>query len=279
MNQFILILFALKNLTLSAPKEFKGVNRSADLKWKIERIGKLPQVIEESSGLAYYKGKIYTHGDSGNEPALYALSYPLVKGETPQKILLQQANNVDWEDLTIDTNGVIYIGDIGNNSNKRKQITIYRYSIEKQTELTPIQTSLVDLPKQPIAIGKKSFDIESLSIQDGNLLMVTKERGKHDARVYQLSNNTTTTTVIDSIPLKGMATASDVSPTDHQLYVLSYSHIYAYTYSEVDGKYIPYRKKKSAMRGQVEAFCFINDKEAVFTNERGVVFKLTIIDK
>ena len=33
--------------------------------------------------------------------------------------------NVDWEDLTQDDKGYIYIADTGNNNNKRRELDIY----------------------------------------------------------------------------------------------------------------------------------------------------------
>ena len=39
---------------------------------------------------------------------------------------VEGATNEDWEDITIDDAGNLYIGDIGNNKNERDDLRVYR---------------------------------------------------------------------------------------------------------------------------------------------------------
>ncbi|MFN5417228.1 MAG: hypothetical protein ACK5B9_09240, partial [Flavobacteriia bacterium] len=61
--------------------------------------------------------------DGGNKPILFVLNF---KGEIIHEVNIKDAKNKDWEDLTIDDQGNIYIADIGNNLNQRKDLCIYK---------------------------------------------------------------------------------------------------------------------------------------------------------
>src|SRR5690606_33877479 len=76
----------------------------------------LPEVLTESSGLesnADYS--FWSHNDSGNAPKLIRID---TLGQVLQQLEID-AINVDWEDMTKDVDGNLYIGDFGNNDNVR----------------------------------------------------------------------------------------------------------------------------------------------------------------
>ena len=60
----------------------------------------LSTVINETSGLVYWKKKIWTHNDSGGEPAVYQLNRET--GSIERTIIINNAINVDWEDIAQD---------------------------------------------------------------------------------------------------------------------------------------------------------------------------------
>ena len=76
----------------------------------------------ETSGLEVYGENLITHNDSGGEASLYYLSK---KGEIKYKRKISSAKNKDWEDITRDDK-YIYIADMGNNFNNRKDLKIYK---------------------------------------------------------------------------------------------------------------------------------------------------------
>jgi len=91
---------------------------------EIRTIAALPSSIEESSGLVFYNDSIFiTHNDSGDKPIIYFIN---VKGKLIHQVLIENANNVDWEDICSDGKGYLYIGDIGNNKNDRRDLKIYK---------------------------------------------------------------------------------------------------------------------------------------------------------
>ncbi len=76
--------------------------------------------IPESSGIAAsrkYPGVFWTHNDSGNAPVLYAINR---EGKTINAFAVS-ASNRDWEDICIDDEGHLYIGEIGNNLGRHNQ--------------------------------------------------------------------------------------------------------------------------------------------------------------
>ncbi|MCB1024614.1 MAG: hypothetical protein KDB79_09500 [Acidobacteria bacterium] len=86
--------------------------------------------IDESSGIVQSrcsKGVFWTHNDSGNPGFIFALNE---KGEKLGTWKVSGAKNVDWEDIATAKDGKgncqLYIGDIGNNSRTRGELTIYR---------------------------------------------------------------------------------------------------------------------------------------------------------
>jgi hypothetical protein len=82
-----------------------------------------PAELNETSGLVKIApNKFVTHTDSGNEPKLFVFDS---SGLVQRRIKVSNATNVDWEDMTMDTKGNLYIGDFGNNNNDRKDLRIY----------------------------------------------------------------------------------------------------------------------------------------------------------
>ena len=82
----------------------------------------LPKDLKEVSGteIVPKSDLIWMVNDSGNKPILFGVNY---RGKIIKEIDIRAKNN-DWEDLASDENGAIYIGDFGNNSNKRKNLSI-----------------------------------------------------------------------------------------------------------------------------------------------------------
>ncbi len=84
----------------------------------------LPGGLSESSGIvARNRNSLWTHNDSGGANELYELDSNAVLQRT---LVLRNATQVDWEDLTLDSAGHFYVGDFGNNSQNRTDLVIYK---------------------------------------------------------------------------------------------------------------------------------------------------------
>ena len=74
---------------------------------------KLDRSVVEPSGLIKsraHAGLFWTHNDSGDSARIFAVD---PQGALIVELPVEGAENVDWEDLTLDSAGRIWIGDIG----------------------------------------------------------------------------------------------------------------------------------------------------------------------
>jgi len=161
----------------------------------LKELYSLPKKLKEVSGIAYFPDTdiLYTLEDSGNKNAVYAINS---KGELEKTITVSNARNVDWEDITKDKSGNIYIGDFGNNDNERKDLCIYKvaknqlkndvakaeykvsFSYPEQTEFPPRKKEMF-------------YDVEGFFERGGYFYLFTKNRSKGfdgTAFIYKIKN-------------------------------------------------------------------------------------------
>ena len=87
--------------------------------------GWMTKLIPEASGIVKsrrYPGIFWVHNDSGNPPLLFAIRGD---GRIVRQFRLA-IPNIDWEDIAIDDQGHLYLGDIGNNTRALPVRAIYR---------------------------------------------------------------------------------------------------------------------------------------------------------
>lgn len=186
---------------------------SSSQKISIKKITNLNSAINETSGLINFNGRIITHNDSGGEPALYEID--ITNGNVIRIVTISNAKNVDIEDIAQDDN-FIYLCDIGNNSNKRKDQTIYK--ISKSDYL-----SNVDVVAEKISFSykeqtdftksnqKTNFDAEAVVNINDNLFLFTKNWGNLKTSVYKIpkEKGDYELTRIDSYNINGLITGAD----------------------------------------------------------------------
>lgn len=144
---------------------------------KIEYSKSLDSGMEESSGLVRATDtSLFTINDSGNEPYLFEIN---LKGKLIRKIRIK-AKNTDWEDLAIDEDGDLFIGDFGNNRNSRKDLKILRI-YKRQLSDSVIKPTVYHLsyPDQKAFPPEKSglyFDCEAFIVKGRYAYLFTKNR-------------------------------------------------------------------------------------------------------
>jgi hypothetical protein len=159
------------------------------------------------------------------------------------------AKHVDWEDIAVDAN-YLYLADIGNNGNARRDLAIYMVS-----EIDPTaSTRTAVIKKLPIVYPdqqawppqKLHFDSESLFVADGKLYLITKHRAggllgswEAGAKLYRLdtaySDRNNVLTLVDMHPAIMAATAADLAPDGQTLAVLSYDALWLFSRSADGG--------------------------------------------
>jgi len=137
--------------------------------------------LNEISGIEYDKnGNLWAINDSGNTTEIHQIDS---LGNINRSIELTNAKNIDWEDLTQDDFGHFFIGDFGNNSNKRKDLTVYKIENPIDIKTTTTQAEIIrfkfddqDLSNTNDSI--KNFDMEAFIFYKGKLYLFTKNRTK-----------------------------------------------------------------------------------------------------
>ncbi|WP_339889287.1 hypothetical protein [uncultured Flavobacterium sp.] len=153
---------------------------------------KLPKSLKEVSGIAITDNLTWVIEDAGNKNKIYGLTE---KGKIEIESKVSNIDNIDWEDLTTDTKGNLYIGDFGNNENERKDLCIY--SIDKSNlkkDIISVDKTTFSYPEQTKFPPKKKdllFDCEAFFEWDGNFYLFTKNRSKNfdgTCLVYKIAN-------------------------------------------------------------------------------------------
>lgn len=150
----------------------------------------------EVSGIEYMtdSNQLWVIEDSGNSNEIHLLNE---KGQTVKSITIENAENEDWEDITSDKEGNLYIGDFGNNSNSRKDLHIYKINAEDLDNDDEISYSYKvsfyypEQEKFPPKKSKRFYDSEAFFEHEGNFYLFTKNRSaKYDGRfaVYKIPN-------------------------------------------------------------------------------------------
>lgn len=193
-------------------------------KLKKFRVSVLSDSIQETSGLNFFNGKLYTFNDSGNLPELYQIDSNSGK---ILKVLKTTAENKDWEALANDGEN-FYIGDFGNNSGTRKDLKIYKIPFKDdllQNDL--MKTISFYYPEQNDFAPKNistDYDLESMIYLNGKIHIFTKEWASKSATHYILDPENYENQVaqkVESYPTGFVVT--DAAYFDKKLYIVGYT--------------------------------------------------------
>ena len=151
----------------------------------LESFGRLDErVIPEASGIVKsrrYPGIYWVHNDSGNPPLIFAIRRD---GRIVRQFRLE-VPNIDWEDIAIDDQGHLYLGDIGNNTGVLPIRAIYRIdepnpALPADKPLTASAISFYSLPRS------NRFDAESLVHDQGTGILVAKYLDGREAELFSV---------------------------------------------------------------------------------------------
>jgi hypothetical protein len=148
-------------------------------------VGRLDvRLIPEASGIVKsrrFPGIYWVHNDSGNPPLLFAIRGD---GRLVRQFRLE-VPNIDWEDIAIDDQGHLYLGDIGNNIGVLPVRAIYRVdepdpASREDRPLKASATSFYALPRS------NRFDAEGLIYDQGTGILVAKYRDRREAELFSV---------------------------------------------------------------------------------------------
>ncbi len=228
----------------------------------VGEVGHAP--IAEMSGIVrsrWQENVWWVHNDSGDRPRLFAIDSTGAvhvapwhtgdyasgakadSGDTPawSGVEIGAAAHIDYEDIAVE-DSTLYLGDIGNNGNARRDLGIYvlpePFYYDRRTR--PITHLPIKYPDQNAFPAETwHFDAEGLFVDDGTLYVLTKHRKgqqidglERGTKLYRLDtehpHRMNTLTLVDRHDTIPPPTAAALSPSGDRLAVLGYASVWLF---------------------------------------------------
>ncbi|MCJ8163999.1 hypothetical protein MKJ04_04040 [Pontibacter sp. E15-1] len=252
-----------------------------DYKVTVQRIGRLESRLAESSGLARASDSTFwTHGDGGTPSALYRIN---LKGELLETVPLPVPNQ-DWEDIAEDERGNLYIGDVGNNFNNRRNLQVYKIAPEGMAVTDTIRFRYADQSAFPPPPPAQHYDLEGFFYHTDSLYLFTKSHALRKAVTRRYSLPATGGSHVlepeEEIRLGSPVTAAALAPARNQFALLGYGRLYLFA---MENSQVSFKGKRSCLplgkTGQAEAITYLSATQLLLTNENGKLFLITLEKK
>lgn len=243
----------------------------------------LPKKLKEVSGITLSKDKntIWAIEDQGNKNVIYGLDR---QGNQIADVLVENAENHDWEDITKDAQGNIYIGDFGNNDNDRRNLSILKVDLKEasQKSTTVTQTTTFHYEGQTEFPPKKSnwlYDCEAFVEKDGYFYLFTKNRSKgFDGTflVFRIPNKAGDfeAKLVGKLKLQGgysdaAITSAAINSAKDKIVLLNHKNVQILTgFSADDFSRTKIQKVPLNHNSQKEAVVFLDDKTLLIADEK-----------
>ena len=272
----------MRNLLIAAIALF-CTNCKQSAQQKIEVVTALPNEIKESSACEISKASdlVWTIEDQGNENLLFGFNK---NGELIRKIRISNVENNDWEDLSSDDKGNLYIGDFGNNDNERQNLAIYKINAADLNKEEAEASEIVQFyyPEQkdfPPKKKDKVFDVESFLVFNNQFYLFTKNRSSDfdgTTSIYRVENNSQT-----KLPAKKLSefvtcdnfnhcavTSAAISPDKKKVALLSSDKVWIFTDFKGDDFFSGNTKTIELENfTQKEGLCFETNESVLITDE------------
>ena len=233
----------------------------------------LPKEVNETSGLFFHNGRLWTHNDSGGKPILYALD--TTGFEIVQRITLTNVKNKDWEDVCTDGE-TVFVGDFGNNNGNRKNLRIYMFPLsaipDKGDASVQADTIVFRFADQTNFEKRKhlhDFDCEAMFATEDHLYLLSKGWVTGTTRLYRLPKTPGkyVAEVVNAFDSQGLITGADYDKKNHVLVVVGYvkslwkPFMYIIFDFEETGEKLSNRRIEmpQLVGAQAEGICFFDD--------------------
>lgn len=272
------IAYFLKIVLTPTDTHWENGVKLKKVKSSIKKCAQIDARINESSGLVYdsLRKSFYTINDSGGDPIVFEID---TNGNYLQEYRVPRATNKDWEEVQWEAKtSSIWIGDIGNNANRRKNLCFYEYQL-KDTLVNKYPYKYSDQNEFPPV--KMNFDAEAFVRIDSTIFIISKNRSKDPSKIYSYHPGDSLAKPMFTFPMQGMVTGASlfsIDSTTYQMVVLTYGWIYFYKISVTSSSIqcLPYGYRKFQRGGQNEGIAW-KDKQTIFiSNEKGKLFRMNI---
>ena len=212
----ILFVFLVFSILIGCQSANNSENEERTVK-TVEKYN-LPDILEETSGLAILNDTLWTLNDSGNEAALYAIS---TKGALLDKRDTTKTN-IDWEDMTI-VNGNMLVADMGNNFGTRKNLHLLEIDLSNGGATT-LDSIPFHYPEQDNFDFQQAthFDAEGIVVVENKIVVFTKNRSTLTSEVYVISPSGGPATKMGSFAVGSLITGADYHQESKTLALTGY---------------------------------------------------------
>lgn len=191
-------------------------------------------------------GTYWVVEDKGNKNELYQFN---PEGKLRHTLRVKNTKNTDWEDLTTDDAGNIYIGDFGNNKNTRQDLRIIKIGKDSLPHQRALPSAVISFyyPEQKDFPPQKTellYDAEAFFLWEDWFYIFTKNRSKGfdgTTLVYKVPNQEGHHPAILVGKLKTCAfykhcalTGAAISPDKKTIALLSHSKVWLLTGFDAD---------------------------------------------
>jgi hypothetical protein len=161
----------------------------------------------------------WVHND-GPRPRLFGIKRT---GEVVAEFPVMGAILSDWEDIASDGHGNLFLGDLGNNDLRRRQITVYQIK-----EPTPADSGKpVQITRTfHLRFARKPFDCEALFIWKDHGYLVSKVFDDAKAGLYRFplsAEEPVTLEFVTDLDITTPVTGADISPHGTRLGLVGHS--------------------------------------------------------
>lgn len=143
-SKFLYWLFYAKASLSNCSAEVKNSNfASGGHFYRVSQALKMPSAVNEGSGLILSSkdSTFWTLNDGGGKAEIYEVSK---RGKLLKTVAIPNTKNIDWEEISKDDIGNIFIGDFGNNENVRKDLVIYKFPENQPDKVEKINFHYAD---------------------------------------------------------------------------------------------------------------------------------------
>ncbi len=263
------------------------------------KVNQLSNTVNETSGLQFMDGYLWTFNDSGGDPVLYCID--TLSNTILQTVTLEGATNVDWEDMAFDGTHV-YIGDFGNNINgARTNLRIYKFPLSAIPDrlsnplatipfaaIEIIQFTYANQPQPPAATSQFNtrFDCEAMIVDAGKIHLFTKNYVDLNTVHFEIAGleaGAKMAMPVDTFSSNFLVTGADIIPGEDIIILLGYffpnplggnfgNHFLTILSDYADTKYFSGNKRilnlpNVLIMGQAEGICFRNNRYGYISNE------------
>ncbi|HQV51104.1 MAG: hypothetical protein IPI00_09395 [Flavobacteriales bacterium] len=194
-----------------------------------ELLTDLPETLNEISGTILIGDALWGVADSGNPNAIYR--FDPTTGNVLQTVVVTNATNIDWEELTTDGEWV-FVGDFGNNLGSRTDLRVFRIPVTslENSSTTEILAEVIEFnfadqtDFTPIFDGT-NWDCEAFIALDDSLFIFTKNWVDQRTHLYALSADPGVHSAIrrDTLITQGLITGASLDATSNTIALIGYT--------------------------------------------------------